>query len=131
MNFNLPSDTGGIPLTGMELRRDNGLGSNLDTLVFSGDFVLSSYVEGSLTKGRVYLYQIRVKNANEWSEWSDPTSMLPATVPASPPAPTLLSVSSSSLSLKLEVAEDNGGASITAYHLYKDNGSINSEFTLF
>lgn len=24
MNFTLPSDTGGIPLTGMELRRDEG-----------------------------------------------------------------------------------------------------------
>lgn len=79
----------------------------------------------------MYRYQLRVKNANEFSQWSDPTSMLPASTPSSPPTPLILSVASSSLMLKLDVADDNGGASITAYHLYKDQGSINSEFSLF
>ena len=64
MTFTLPTNTGGIPLTGMEMRRDDGEGSNIDILVFSGDFLLSSHIDSNLTKGRAYHYQVRVKNAN-------------------------------------------------------------------
>ena len=62
MTFVLPSDTGGIPLSGMELRRDNGIGGNLDILAFSGDYVTTNYLDSNLTEGNVYRYQFRIRN---------------------------------------------------------------------
>ena len=46
--------------------------------------------------------------------------MIPASTPSAPPTPQILSVSSAELRLKLDVAKENGGASVSAYHLYKD-----------
>lgn len=48
--------------------------------------------------------------------------------PASPPAPTFVSATDTTITVSLKTAEDNGGATISAYQLFIDDGSL-GDFT--
>ena len=80
----------GIPLIGMELKRDN-------TILFSGNFLTTAYVDddSKLERSKSYSYRFRVKNANLWSDWSDVTVMTAASVPSPLGRITVMSASSS------------------------------------
>jgi hypothetical protein len=65
----------------------------------------------------------RVKNLIGWSSFSDVTYILAASVPSKPPAPILVTSTSTSISLGFSPSADNGGDLITSYQLYMDDGT--------
>ena len=52
----------------------------------------------SVVKGHTYRFRYRVKNAIGWSDFSDTTYILSASVPAKPPAPSYSSSTATSIS---------------------------------
>jgi len=72
----------------------------------------------------------RAANVNGWSGWSPVGFILTATVPDAPSAPTLVSATGSTLTLRINPSVINGGSIIRRYKLFKDGGSLSSAYTL-
>ncbi len=89
----------------------------------------TSYVHASL-KGDTYYFRHRGSNAIGAGEWSDPISFISAGVPSAPAGLQLVDSNSTVLSLKWNATSDDGGAAVTSYQLYRDEGTLNSNFTL-
>ena len=61
----------------------------------------SIIITQGIVKGHSYGFRYRCKNANGWSAYSDVTFINAAIVPGIPQAPSLISASSTSITLKL------------------------------
>jgi len=83
---------------------------------------LSFTVTEGITKGTIYRFRYRVKNAVGWSDFSDTAFILAANAPAKPPAPVYLSSTSTGVTLQFSQTLDDGGSAVTAYKLYRDDG---------
>ena len=70
------------------------------------------------------LIQARYRCLNEigWSEFSDLDYLLKAGVPKPPPAPLFLSADSTSVTIQILPTQDNNGAPVLAYKVWRDNG---------
>lgn len=66
---------------------------------------------------------------NGWGDFSPITQIYAASRPASPLPISLTASDSSSLTVQLDIATDNRGLQITQYRLFKDAGSLDSEFS--
>jgi len=64
----------------------------------------------------------RCKNEIGWSEFSNNDYLLRAGVPKAPPAPLFLEADSTSVTIQVLETQDNNGAPITAYEVWRDNG---------
>jgi hypothetical protein len=103
---------------------DDGKGGDYVSLVgYNTDYLKLWYVVTSnITKGTVYRFRYRSKNYVGWSDYSDPSYIQAATVPAKPPAPEYLTSDSLSITLTLSATEDDGGSTVLSYKLLRDNG---------
>lgn len=81
-----------------------------------------------LEAGLVYRLRYRVKNAVGWSNYSPNKYVLVATVPSQPAPVQLISATGSSISLQFSESLNNGGAPITSYELWMDDG-FGTQFT--
>ena len=75
-----------------------------------------------MTKGRVYRVRYRVRNDIGWSDYSPIAYLRAADVPEAPPAPIIVSASATAIKLTLLPTKERGGAEITGYELWIDNG---------
>lgn len=97
--------TGGSPVISYHLQRTPALGTIytpkiLDTFFdvggASGNHSLSTeYTITDLEQGRVYAFRFRAININGAGPWSPTALLVPATVPAPPAAPKLVSATAS------------------------------------
>lgn len=70
-----------------------------------------------------------MRNAVGWSDYSPIGYLRTADVPSAPPAPTTVSASSTEIALVLYPSADRGGAEITGYELWIDDGALGESFT--
>jgi hypothetical protein len=71
----------------------------------------------------------RARNINGWGQFSNAGYLFAADNPTKPHAPTLVSVTSTTISLQFYSPLSTGGSEITSYELWMDNGAINTPFT--
>lgn len=121
----VPSD-GGSPILTYSLEIDDGKGGPFT--VAYGDPVaslsLSFTTELLISRGLLYKVRSRAKNIIGWSSYS-PTGYIRAAVrPNAPPAPAFVSATDNSITVSLKETIENGGATVTAYELYVDDGAL-------
>jgi hypothetical protein len=68
-----------------------------------------------------------VQNCQGWSPFSDELFVIAAEVPKQPVAASLISTDATTVRLKLFPSEDNMGAVVTDYQLYRNQG--NNDYT--
>lgn len=77
-----------------------------------------------LTKGKLYRFTYRVQNVNGWSELADITYIRAAIEPSKPEPPLLVQATATTIDLKFYKPADNGGAEISQFQLYRNDGDI-------
>lgn len=90
----------------------------------------NTYYSVNITAGLTYRVRYRAKNVNGWSEWSPVGYIQTATVPSAPNAPSMISSTGTTLTMRINPSILNGGSLITSYKLFKDDGSFGSPLTL-
>jgi titin len=124
------TDTGGSPILGYHLQYRAGLsGSFSDLLAESSNSMATSYALSSVTKGQTYYFRFRVKNKYGWSEYSAVGTAIASQEPDQASAPTISSVSDTTVVLDFDQSVDNMGSVITAYELYWATGETPGTFT--
>lgn len=91
-----------------------------------------TFTHTNLIQGHVYKYRVKASNFLGYGAYSSEFSFTPATLPASPSSALVLNTASSSktvVHLTLGEVEDNGGAEITQYNVYADDGNYGSIYT--
>ena len=118
------SPTSVIPITGYILYMDNGVGSDISTVIYDGrnnPSTLTAYI-GNLVTGRTYKFNYIALNAAGSSSKSDTFSVIIGGYPDPPAsAPTLISSSSTSISYKWNPSSAANGASILSYNVYSND----------
>lgn len=83
-----------------------------------------------LKKGESYAFRYRARNEYGWSTtWSPITYIVAADAPSTPAAPTLINATDSSVAVALTLPTENGGRILSAFELYRDDGSESSNPT--
>ena len=115
--------TGGSAITSYNLQY-KVTGSISSFISLTGEIPSSTsttYIKSGLVAGTSYDFIYRVKNIYGWSSFSNSISIIAATIPATPLAPTL-TLSNGKDVLVSWTAPDNGGNAITGYKvLFKDS----------
>ena len=109
---------------------DDGQGGNFYSIF--GDLADSLSTTANVfdaVKGRVYRVRYRVRNAVGWSDYSPINYLRAADVPTAPPAPVTVSATASEIVLALQPTIERGGAQITSYELWIDDGELSESFT--
>lgn len=111
---NPPPNDGGSAILSYELQIDDGLGGDFTTLVgYSPNTMVTHFtVYQDIVKGRVHRFRYRAKNSVGWGPYSAEASILPATVPSAPAAPTYSHFDSNTLYINIGLSEDDGGSPI-------------------
>jgi titin len=124
------SSNGGSEVTSFEIQWATGQTGPFSSLVgASSPFTASTYTKSTgITKGQTYRFKYRAKNVHGFGSFSPILEVIAATVPQAPSRPDLVSVTSSTISLKFKATEDNGGVLVSDYELWIDQGSAGSTF---
>ena len=96
MQWEAPDDRG-LPVTNYELDWDAGLGGTPRTilaLLSNNVFSVSTSISvADLNDGANYMFSVRAKNAQGFGAYSASTTIMAASVPGKPIAPSILSAS--------------------------------------
>ena len=94
-------------------------------------YTLQTYfiVTHNIVMGEDYAFRYRAINAVGRGEWSDVSVLKAATVPLVPTKPYYITSTASTIKLGLIPTDDNGGAKIRRYELYRDEGDLSSDIT--
>ena len=79
-----------------------------------------------VTKGKIFRFRYRAQNCHGWGPLSPILYSLAASRPEAPPAPTVVAISATQVSLQLYPTHDNGGSIVTDYVLYRNQGDGDS-----
>jgi len=116
----VPSD-GGSPVLSYSLEVDKGDGFYALYGVTSDSLSLT-YTLSSTTRGQVYKFRYRARNAVGWSGYSPIGYVTSADKPTAPPSPTFMSATQTTIVWGLSPSTDDGGSPITSYELQRDDG---------
>ena len=124
VTWHAPGDTGGVAITGYSIRyiesddteANKNIDSNWTEEAFAGSLSDLEHTIANLTNGTEYDVQVRAVNSEGDGLWSKTRKGTPRTIPG---APTLnaLTPGHRILTLHWTAPSDNGGATITSYHL--------------
>lgn len=139
VTYDEPS-SGGSVLTNYQIAIDDGLGGGFVTIA-GGDvnthllvecIISSSEEDGvylySIKRGLMYRIKYRAQNVNGWSGWSPVAYVQAARRPDAPTDITVVDSDSTSITLTLGPCLENGGSSLLSYDLYRDDGTLSSNF---
>lgn len=113
-------DNGGSSIENFEIQQDDSKGGLFKT-IFGGE--LSPTVGRSVTifnqtKGVLYRFRYRAKNAVGWSDWSPISRLKASGYPSIPPWPTYIWSDNISITLSFRPSDDDGGDQIIWYELW-------------
>jgi hypothetical protein len=124
VEWDAPISTGGIPLTGFILYRNEGVGTSVTTILWNGvsqPNVRQMQVSG-LTPGVKYKFEVVAATGVGTSERS---SSLTVTAGEAPNVGNPIPVSiTTSISFKWQYPDDDGGSAVTAYRLVWDTPNL-------
>jgi hypothetical protein len=128
LNWTVPSDTGGKPITGYKIERRNSCAGSFLTIVTNTSNTNTVYSDTSLTNGTCYQYRVFAHNIVGTSLPSNNATAITLQTPtlSIPSAPTALNVSTlSSTALKLtwNASSDQGSLPIIGYNIQR-NGTV-------
>jgi fibronectin type 3 domain-containing protein len=126
LNWTVPDDTGGAPITGYRIYRRIGAGSA--TVLTTVGNVLT-FTNTGLVNGTTYSYQVAAVNAAGAGTPSNEASASPATVPTAPRNVTL-GHARFFLRLTWAAPSSDGGAPITSWIVQRTGGSGPATFTV-
>ena len=115
-------DDGGSPVTTYELQMDDGRLGEFSTVLVS-TFETELVVSEGISEGYTYRVRYRVANVNGYSEFSDVSYLFPYSAPDSPPTPTFISATQTSVTLGFGESLSDNGIPIDSYELWIDEGS--------
>lgn len=131
VNFrNLNTETGGSPITKIELEMDDGNSGPFTSILLTSSrssFIVTSGIQVGLQ----YRFRYHVSNVNGWSDYSDISYIFAFAPPDAPPAPTFISGTDTSVTLNFYPSRNDRGIRVANYELYIDQGNnLTSEFRL-
>ena len=127
LTWSVPFD-GGSPITGYNIYRATTSGGEGTTPYVTVDSSTTTYTDTGLTNGVPYYYEVTAVNTNGESAPSSEVSATPAAVTA-PSAPQNLQARTArghnarGVQLNWSAPASDGGAAITGYNVYRENGS--------
>jgi len=129
--WNEPTDTGGTPITSY-LVYSNGGGSSttfalIGTVTSAGTREFK-HITSAVTAGTTFKYKVKAGNIVGVGPLTAEISIISATIPATPAAPTKASASKTSIAVNW-VAPATGGTPITGYTLRMNGGTGSSTYT--
>ena len=124
-----PSETGGSDILGYDLWRDDGADGDFQSLYHTDSILGLSYVDYDVKTALLYRYKYRARNVNGYGDFSDPGYLYAANVPSIPEPPSLIGVTSDTISIQFYSPIDTGGTNILSYLLVMDEGELNSEYS--
>lgn len=115
-----------------ELQIDNGQGGEFRSLI-GGEYALDSLettftIADGVESGDIYRFRYRSLNVNGWSPFSEITYIQAASNPQRPPAPQFKDATGDSISLFLFETTQNGGAEVTGYELFRNEGGVSTNY---
>jgi hypothetical protein len=122
------TSNGGSEILSYQVEVDDGAGGDFHRLtgVEKTDdhhyLKLSFTVYDGIVKGVTYRFRYRSLNNVGWSDYSPISFIRAASIPNKPPAPQLDAVTSSSITLSLSPAAEDGGSPITSHKILRDDG---------
>ncbi len=122
------TSNGGSPLLGYKLYQTN-VTTGGEQLIYDGSTIptISSFTSKGLTAGYVYQYRVSAINRVGEGQLSPlSTKIKAANVPSKPSAPYYVSSTSSTIIIQWNDVADNGGALITQFNIYTDDGSLST-----
>lgn len=109
---------------------DDGDGGDFKALYGTiSDTLATTFTFRPTQRGRLYRARYRVRNAIGWSGYSPISYLRAAMRPRAPSAPKFVAATANTITITLAPSQDDGGAVITAYELWVDEGDLNSQFT--
>ena len=124
LTWTAPSSTGGSPITGYTATASPG-GATCSV----GGSTLGCTI-GGLTNGTSYSFTVRATNAVGTGPVSAPATATPATVPGAPRNLSAKPGSQRGVALTWQAPTSNGGATITAYWIYRSTSSGTESFLI-
>eukprot|EP00930_Biecheleria_cincta_P038762 TRINITY_DN26639_c0_g1_i1.p1 TRINITY_DN26639_c0_g1~~TRINITY_DN26639_c0_g1_i1.p1 ORF type:complete len:4930 (+),score=584.21 TRINITY_DN26639_c0_g1_i1:1092-14792(+) len=131
VEWTAPSNSGGIPVLGYKLYRDNGANDTIDVLLWNGvgQPHITKFSVSGLTGGLVYRLATTAVNGAGESVQATPTSIPGGTVPARMAVlqrDASIARTSTGVSLTWTAASSDGGSPIIGYEIRYDNGAYSS-----
>jgi len=120
IQWDLPTNTGGVPLTGYVVESAKGTASYAE-IAFSGNNnpAIVTFTHSSLSACEIYSYRVTSVNIDGRGLPSQTLQVISSALPNAPAnPPTISSTTRYSASLTLGVPTDNGGCPITFYKVY-------------
>ena len=114
LNWTVPADTGGAPVTGYEYQQNGG--------AWAGAGTASPYTVTGLENGTTYIFKVRAQNRKGNSAASNAATATTHSAPAAPTNPSATD-SNEQVTLSWTAPTDNGGLAITGWKYSRDNGS--------
>lgn len=85
---------------------------------YSSPYLALSYITTDVTSGQTYSFKLRAQNIHGWSDWSQITTLLAASVPAKMTMVTVTDGVLSNVSAKIAfTVGDDSGSPITKYRV--------------
>ena len=81
-------------------------------------------------KGEFYSFRYRASNLIGTSAWSPISKIQASGKPLAPPIPKYVSSLDTSITLSFAESLDNGGAQISQYKLFRDDGNLSSDIVI-
>ena len=95
---------------------DDGKGGSYSILNgYYTNSMATSYTVTGIVKSRTYRFRYRAYNMYGWGPYSLTGYLLAAQLPGTPDAPTFVSATETGIVMSLNLAVDNGGATISSY----------------
>ena len=124
----LTSDGGSLVLGYKLYRFNKALGGSVLAYDGSSNAVVTSFVDENLSSGINYGYKVEAINRVGTSDLSPETVATTGEKPGKPPAPTYVSSTTSTITLSFDPVVETGGLPLVRYHLFRDNGTLDTNF---